>query len=138
MTDMIKMAIEIHLFSIFLILAIILWALFVLKSDKKFEVLSKKYEAVSLYYRAVLGALFFTGLVVMAVAKFDVSMMVYVMVLVTLIMIATTIKENVVYKSAHIKDLSSQKRFKSFAKKKYIADFIMIAVTGGISYAVSL
>ncbi len=138
MQDMISMAIELHMGSIFLILAIIVWVLLVLKSNKPFIELSKKYEAVSLYYRALLGILFFTGLVVMAVAKFDVSFMAYVMVVVMLHMIATSIKENIVYKKTHIKDISSQELFKKYAIKKYTIDIILITLTGVISYAVSL
>ncbi len=135
---MISMAITLHMGSIFLILVIIAWVLLVLKSDRDFAPLSRKYEAVSLYYRAVLGVLFFTGLVVMAVAKFDVSWMVYVMVLVILHMIATSVKENIVYKKTHIKDIPSQEAFKKYAMKKYTIDIIMIVVVGVVSYAVSL
>ena len=138
MQDMISTAIALHLGSIFLILAIIIWVLLILKSDRDFAPLSRKYEAVSLYYRALLGVLFFTGLVVMAVAKFDVSWMVYVMILVILHMSATSVKENIVYKKTHIKDIPSQEAFKKYAMKKYMIDIIMIVVVGVVSYAVSL
>ena len=138
MQDMISTAIELHLGSIFLILVIIIWVLLILKSDRDFTPLSRKYEAVSLYYRAVLGVLFFTGLVVMAVVKFDVSWMVYVMILVILHMSATSVKENIVYKKTHLKDIPSQEAFKKYAMKKYMIDIIMIVVVGVVSYAVSL
>lgn len=138
MQDMISMAIELHVGSIFLILGVIVWALWVLKSPKSFDLLSRKYEAVSLYYRALLAALFFTGLVVMAVAKFDVSLMAYVMVVVMLHMIATSVKENIIYKKTHLKDIHSQEVFKKYALKKYRLDLIMIVLVGVVSYAVSL
>ena len=138
MQDMISTAIELHLGSIFLILAIIVWVLLVLKSDRDFAPLSRKYEAVSLYYRALLGVLFFTGLVVMAVAKFDVSWMVYVMVLVILHMSATSVKENIIYKKTHLKDIPSQEAFKKYAVKKYTMDIIMIVVVGVVSYMLAL
>jgi hypothetical protein len=138
MQDMISMAIELHIGSIFLILLICGWVLFVLKSKESFRVLSKRYEMASLYYRIVLGALFFTGLVVMAVAKFDVSFMAYVMVLVMGHMTATSVKENIIYKKTHLKDIASQETFKKYALKKYTLDIIMIVVVGVVSYAVSL
>ena len=97
-----------------------------------------KYEQLSLYYRATLGALFFTGLVVMAVAKFDVLWTVYIMVLVVLHMIATTVKENIIYKRTHIKDAPSQESFKAYAKKKYRIDIALIVALSVVTYAVSL
>ena len=138
MTDMISMAIELHLGSIFLILAIIVWILLLLKSAKPFKELSKKYEAVSLYYRALLGILFFTGLVVVAVAKFHVSWMVIMMVVVVGYMLVTSVKENILYKKTHLKNNESQEVFKKYAIKKYSIDFIMIVLTAVVSYAVSL
>jgi hypothetical protein len=138
MQDMISMAIELHIGSIFLILLISGWALYLLKSQQPFKELSKRYEMVSLFYRILLGALFFTGLVVMAVAKFDVSLMAYVMVLVMGHMIATSVKENIIYKKTHLKDEVSQETFKKYALKKYTLDTIMIIVVGVVSYAVSL
>jgi len=138
MTEMISMAVLLHLLAIFMMLAVIVWILVVLSSNKEFKALSVKYEAVSLYYRALLGVLFFTGLVVMAVSKFDVIWMVYVMVLVALVMIGTTIKESIVYKLSHIKDAVSQETFKAYAKKKYISDIVLIVLTALVSYAVSL
>ncbi len=138
MQDMISMAIELHMGSIFLLLAIIVWVLLILKSNRDFAQLSRKYEAVSLYYRAVLGVLFFTGLVVMAVAKFAVSWMVYVMVLVILHMSATSVKENIIYKKTHLKDIPSQEAFKKYAVKKYTIDIIMIVVVGVVSYMLAL
>ncbi len=124
--------------SIFLLLAIIVWVLLILKSNRDFAQLSRKYEAVSLYYRAVLGVLFFTGLVVMAVAKFAVSWMVYVMVLVILHMSATSVKENIIYKKTHLKDIPSQEAFKKYAVKKYTIDIIMIVVVWVVSYMLAL
>ncbi len=138
MQDMISIAIKLHLGSIFLIFAVIVWGLMVLKSDKSFDVLSRQYEAVSLYHRALLATLFFTGLVVMAVAKFDVSVMAYVMLVVMLHMIATSIKENSIYKKTHLKNPSSQAVFKKYALKKYTLDLIMIVVLSAVTYAVSL
>lgn len=138
MQDMVSMAIKLHLGSILLILTVIVWVVMLLKSDKSFDVLSRKYEAVSLYHRALLATLFFTGLVVMAVAKFDVSVMAYVMLVVMLHMIATSIKENSIYKKTHLKNLPSQEAFKQYALKKYILDLIMIVVVSIVAYAVSL
>ena len=138
MQDMISMAIMLHVGSILLILLLLLLLVWHFSKEMEFKPFSLKYEQLSLYYRATLAALFFTGLVVMAVAKFDVLWTVYVMVLVVLHMIATTVKENIVYKATHIKDTLSQERFKTYAKKKYTIELIMIVVLSAVTYAVSL
>ena len=138
MTDMISMAIMLHVGSIVLILLLLALLVWHFSKEMEFKAFSVRYEQLSLYYRATLGALFFTGLVVMAVAKFDVLWTVYIMVLVVLHMIATSVKENIAYKLTHIKDALSQETFKAYAKKKYIIDIIMIVVLSVVTYAVSL
>jgi hypothetical protein len=138
MNEMVSMAIALHIGAIFLILLLLVLLVLLFRKIYDFKAFSYKYEKLNLYYRATLGALFFTGIVVMAVVKFDVSWIVYVMVLATLIMIGTSIKENIVYKRTHIKDRLSQETFISYAKRKYILDIIMIVVIGVVAYAVSL
>lgn len=138
MAAMISMAIMLHVGSILLMLLLLLLLIRHFSKEMEFKAFSIKYEQLSLYYRATLGALFFTGLVVMAVAMFDVLWTVYIMVLVVLHMIATTVKENITYKLTHIKDAVSQETFKAYAKRKYIIDLIMIVVLSAVTYAVSL
>ena len=138
MADMISMAIMLHVGSILLILLLLLLLVWHFSKEMEFKPFSIKYEQLSLYYRATLGALFFTGLVVMAVAKFDVLWTVYIMVLIVLHMIATTVKENIAYKLTHVKDALSQETFKAYAKKKYTIDIILIVVLSAVTYAVSL
>ncbi len=138
MNEMISMAIALHIGAVFLILLLLVLLVLLFRKVPDFKAFSFKYEKLNLYYRATLGALFFTGLVVMAVVKFHVSWMVYVMVLATLIMIGTSIKENTVYKRTHIKDSISQETFIAYAKRKYILDIIMIVVVGVVAYAISL
>ncbi len=138
MASMISMAIMLHVGSILLILLLLALLLWHFSSDMEFKAFSLKYEQLSLYYKATLGALFFTGLVVMAVAKFDVLWTVYIMVLVVLHMIATSVKEHLAYKLTHIKDALSQETFKAYAKKKYTIDIVLIVVLSVVTYAVSL
>ena len=138
MNEMISMAIALHVGAIFLILLLLVLLVLLFREVLDFKAFSFKYEKLSLYYKATLGALFFTGLVVMAVSKFQVSWMVYLMVLATLIMIGTSIKENLIYKLTQVKDALSQETFIRYAKRKYILDIIMIVVVGVAAYAVSL
>ena len=138
MTEMISMAVMLHVGSILLILLLLGLLLWHFSKEMEFKPFSLKYEKLSLYYKATLGALFFTGLVVMAVAKFEVLWTVYIMVLVVLHMIATTAKEHIAYKLTHIKDALSQETFKAYAKKKYMIDTILIVVLSAVTYAVSL
>ncbi|HIP20932.1 MAG TPA: hypothetical protein EYG70_07390 [Sulfurimonas sp.] len=138
MAGMISMAIMLHVGSIFLILLLLLLLVWHFSKEQEFKPFSIKYEQLSLFYKATLGSLFFTGLVVMAVAKFDVLWTVYVMVLVVLHMIVTTVKEHIAYKLTHIKDALSQEIFKAYAKRKYIIDLVLIVILSAVTYAVSL
>ncbi len=138
MSDMISMAIMLHEGAIVLILLLLSLLVWHFSKEMEFKPFSLQYEKLSLYYRALLATLFFTGLVVMAVAKFDVKWTAYVMLLVILHMIATAIKENILYKKTHLKNLPSQETFKAYAKKKYLVDIIMIVTLSVVTYAVSL
>ena len=138
MAEMISMALMLHGSAIVLILLLLVLLVLHFRKEREFKPFAIKCEQLSLYYKATLGALFFTGLVVMGVAMFDVSWSVYVMVLVMLYMIATSVKEHMAYKMTHIKDIESQKTFKAYAKKKYITDIMMIVVVSVVTYAVSL
>jgi len=63
MADMISMAIMLHVGSILLILLLLALLLWHFSKEMEFKEFSIKYEQLSLYYRATLGSLFFTGLV---------------------------------------------------------------------------
>ncbi len=138
MSDMISMAIKLHSgFIVLLVLVLVLLYRHFSKSQD-FKPFSLKYEKLVLFYRAVLGSIFLTGVVVMAVAKFQVSWMVYVMVVVILHLIMTSVLESKLYKSTHLKDVASQELFIQKSKKRYLIALIMVVVLTVVTYAVSL
>jgi hypothetical protein len=138
MTEMVSMSIGVHTLAIVLMLLLLLWMLKLLRSVGEFQPFSLKYEVLSLYYRALLATLFFTGIVVMAVAQFHVSWVAYGMLAVVLYMVGTSIKESLLYKQTRLKDVASQEAFKTYAKRKYMVDLIMIVLLSVVAYAVSL
>ena len=135
---MISMALSLHGAFIVLMLLLLAWMLWTIKSQERFEKNSRKYEAISLYHRATLGALFFTGLVVMAVLHFHVAWSAYLMVIVILHMSATSIKESLLYKKTRFKDATSLATFHQYIWKKYRIDAVLLIVMTGVAYAVSL
>jgi len=138
MAEMISAAIMLHASFIVLMLLLLVLLMLHFRKEMDFKPFSIKYEQLSLFYKATLSAVFFTGVVVMGVVKFDVSWTVYLMVLVILHMIATSVKEHMAYKGTHIKDSVSQETFKAYAKKKYRIDAVLIVVVSAVTYAISL
>jgi predicted phage tail protein len=100
----------------------------------EFRDLSLSYDKWVLYYRAVLGAMLFSGLVVMAVSRFDVGWQVWMMVFLGVGMLVHTIKEYIFYKPTSIKNTQANEKFIDFSKKKYLIEFVSLALVSVVSY----
>jgi hypothetical protein len=136
--EMVSLSIYLHLFFIASLFLIALRLLFLLNSKLDYKPLTLKYENWVLFYRAILSGIFFTGIVVMAVSQFVVGWQVWLMVAVSLHMLATTIKEYIYYKQTHIKNQPSQETWKKIATKKYKIDLILLSIVTALSYLVSI
>ena len=132
--EMISLAIDLHLFFIIAIFLVMIRIYFLLRSDREFRELSLTYDSWALYYRALLGALLFSGLVVMAVSHFDVGWQVWMMVFLGVGMLVHTIKEYMFYKPTSIKNIQANEKFISFAKKKYLIELLVLTLVSLVSY----
>jgi len=136
--EMISLAISLHLFFIVAIILVDIRLYLLFRSDREFVPLSHIYDRWVLYHRALLGSLAFAGVVVMAVMHFEVRWQVWLMVLLSLHMLATTIKEYIYYKPTSKRATATNELFIKKAKKKYLIELVLLILVSIISYAVSL
>ena len=132
--EMISLAIDLHLFFIVAIFLVMIRIYLLIRSKREFRELSLSYDSWALYYRALLGALLFSGLVVMAVSHFDVGWQVWMMVVLGIGMLVYTIKEYMYYKPTSIKNLQANEAFINFTKKKYLIELVILSFVSALSY----
>ncbi len=94
MEELIALSSDLHLLFIVLLVGLIGGNLYLLKSDRSFVSLSKRLELLAPQYYIVLAAIFFTGLIVMAVRQFAFSLSVWVMIGVWLYIVAFGIRNH--------------------------------------------
>ncbi len=138
MNDLISMALTLHRIFIGLVLLIAILSYFFVSSDKDFRGFSNRVESVALQYYFMLAALFFTGLVVFGATGLEVTWQVVMMVSALGWIIFTSAKLHQVFKRTRERDIASQKLFKTYAKRKYITDILIILAVTAVMYAVSL
>ena len=138
MNDLIVMSLTLHRIFIGLVLAIAILSYFFVNSDKDFRGFSNRVESVALQYYFMLAALFFTGLVVFGATGLEVTWQVMMMVGALVWIIFTSAKLHQVFKRTRERDIASQKLFKTYAKRKYIVDILIIFTVTALMYAVSL
>ncbi len=138
MNDLISMALTLHRIFVGLTLLIAVLSYFFVSSDRDFRGFSNRVESVALQYYFMLAALFFTGLVVFGATGLVVTWQVVMMVAALVWIIFTSAKLHGVFKRTREHDIASQKRFKVYAKRKYITDILIILAVTAVMYAVSL
>jgi len=134
--EFITLSMQLHLLFVILLVVLIIINLYLLKSDSVFIKLSRKLELIAPQYYIVLSAIFFTGIIVMAVKKFAFSLSVWMMILVWLFILVKGIKKHKIYKKMEKRDENSQVDYKKLAIKKYTIDAILIIVTIIFTYGV--
>lgn len=135
MEELIRLSSQLHLVFIILLVILIALNLYLLKSDKTFLKLSKRLELIAPQYYIVLSAIFFTGIIVMAVRQFAFSFIVWVMIVVWVAIVAFGIRGHKMYKKIERTDVS-QSAYKRYAIKKYTLDFIALIATSALFYLV--
>lgn len=138
MNELIKMSIRLHEIFIGLALLIAVLSLIFISQDKDFRGFSNRVESVALQYYFILAVLFFTGLVVFGATGMTMSWQVIMMVAALSWIIFTSAKLHQVFKRTRERDIESQKRFKTYAKRKYITDILIILAVTAVMYAISL
>lgn len=133
MDELIRLSSQLHLVFIVLLGTLIAINLYLLKSDKTFLKLSKRLELIAPQYYIVLSAIFFTGIIVMAVRQFSFSLSVWVMIGVWIVMIAFGIRGHKMYKKIEQTE-TSQSAYKRYAIKKYTLDLVALFATSALFY----
>ena len=118
--ELISLATNLHLIFIALTIIILIRLIVLIRSNKSYQIKSKIYERWVLFYRALLSAILFSGVVVMAIHHFHVAWQVWLMVFLGVALLITTILEFVRYKESRAYDQMSIRRFESFSLKHYL------------------
>ena len=136
MNEFITLSTQLHLLFVIVLIILIGLNLYLLKKDTAFIKLSKKIELIAPQYYIVLSAIFFTGIIVMAVTQFTFHLSVWVMIFVWFFILFFGIKGHRRYKKMDKKDEVSQGGYKTFALKKYTVDLALILATTLFAYLV--
>jgi len=135
MEELIHLSSQLHLVFIILLGVLISLNLYLLKIDKTFLKLSKRLELIAPQYYIVLSAIFFTGIIVMAVRQFTFSFSVWVMIVVWIAIVAFGIRGHKMYKKLERTE-ESQSAYKRYAIKKYSLDLVALLATSAFFYMV--
>ncbi len=133
MEEIFELAIKLHIVFIISSISIAIYILYLFYANIKYIPLTRKIEFITIWYYVSLAALAFTGLIALTVQKFAFSFSVILMIIVSTIIFITGIKEYRLFKKTRLKDITSQKNYRNFAKKKYLWDIILIIVIGVFS-----
>ncbi len=133
MEQMISMSINLHLF---MIAATILLALYLIYASYTLEdetayINRIKYSQPQ--YLALVTAIGFTGITVMAVNHFVLKPTLILMVIAILIIYFTSTKLHMIRKYANTNDRESMSFLRGYVKKKYITDVALITLVAGVS-----
>ncbi len=135
MEELINLSTQLHIVFVVLLVGLIGANIYLIKSKKTFFNLSKRLELLAPQYYIVLSAIFFTGLIVMAVRQFAFSFAVWEMIVAWIILIALGIRGHKIYKRVEKTD-ASQTSYKTFAFKKYLIDLIIVVSILVLTYGV--
>jgi len=135
MQEMIHLSIQLHLIFIFLLIALIGVNIYLLKKEMPFGYLSKRLELLAPQYYIALSAIFFTGLLVMAVRHFSVSWSVWVMSVAWIFLLVFGIRGHKMYKKVKRFEVQPQS-YKAFILRNYSIDMGVIFLTLALYYGV--
>jgi len=127
MEELAVAAIKYHQYFIGGMLIVALVNLYFIFTDKGF---SKKVKKVNPVYYALFASVAFTGVIILAVKQLHMSHGVYLMLVVWTVIFVMSMKLFKKYK------YGTPNEYRSFAKKKYILDIILILSTMGLVYAI--
>lgn len=135
MEELINLSTQLHIVFVVLLLGLIGANIYLIKSKKTFFHLSKRLELLAPQYYIVLSAIFFTGLIVMAVRQFAFSFAVWEMIVAWVVLIALGIRGYKKYKRVEKTEVS-QTSYKIFAFKKYLIDLTIVVSVLLLTYGV--
>jgi predicted neutral ceramidase superfamily lipid hydrolase len=135
MDELISLSSQLHLLFVVILTGLIGGNIYLLKSDHSFVKLSKRLELLAPQYYIILAAIFFTGLIVMAVQQFTFSILVWIMIAVWLFIVAFGIRNYKIYKKARDAKID-QEHYKALTIRKYTIDLLLVIGTSLFFYTV--
>ncbi len=127
MEELVTTATKYHQYFISGMLVVALVNLYFIFTSKKF---SKKIKRTNPIYYAIFASVAFTGILVLGVNHLVMTHATYLMVAVWLVIFVMSMKLFKKYK------YGSPEEYRSFAKRKYIMDIVLIVGTMGLVYAI--
>ena len=123
------MAINLHLLLIGIMIFIDFINLYFATMEKDFTIFTKKVNFIVPLYYSIMAALLLSGFVILGVNKMHFSFDAILMIIVWLVVLMLSIKTFKRYKKTKTfpNDISIQKEFRSFAKRKYIIDIALLS-----------
>jgi len=134
MDELLKMSLDIHIFSVVASIIFCIVNLFIIKNVENYIAMTKKVEMFTPIYYFFISLAMFTGFVMWAVSRFKFDISVYLMVLSFIAIIVGAAKSYKLFKKTRIKDKNSQKVFREFAIKKYIFDAILLILVAFLAF----
>ena len=135
MDELIKLSIQLHILFVVLLVGLIVGNLYLLQRNKTFFNLSKRLELLAPQYYIALSAIFFTGLIVMAVQQFAFSARIWEMIFTWIVLLGVAIRTHKWYKKIDKTEVS-QNEYKRFALKKYLFDLVLLSTLFVLLYGV--
>ncbi len=136
MDETFKLTMYLHIVLVGIVLILAILNYFLINNSLDYDTLRKKVRTILPIYYLFLATVIFTGLVLLGIAKFDISQSVIFMIIVWFVLLLTTIKRYKKFKSLKRDDKRRIGRFIKFTKRKHLIDIIFIAVTIVLVYVV--
>ncbi len=127
MEELVITAIKYHQYFIGGMLIVALVNLYFIFTCKEF---SKKIKKINPVYYAFFASVAFTGVLVLGINQLHMTHAIYLMIVVWLVIFVMSMKLFKKYK------YGSPEEYRSFAKKKYILDILLLIGTMGLVYAI--
>jgi len=133
--EMIDLSTQLHLIFVFLLIALIGANIYLLKKEPSFGRLSKRLELLAPQYYIALSAIFFTGVIVMAVSQFSFSWSVWGMIVAWMSLLFFGIKGHKRYKQVKRFEVQPES-YKAFALRNYTIEVGIVFLTLALYYGV--
>ncbi len=136
MDETFKLTMYLHIVLVGIVLILAILNYFLINNSLDYDTLRKKVRTILPIYYLFLATVIFTGLVLLGIAKFNISQSVIFMIIVWFVLLLTTIKRYKKFKSLKRDDKRRIGRFIKFTKRKHLIDIIFILVTIVLVYVV--
>jgi len=130
--DIMSDSIATHVFMIYVLLAVMLFNLFLVSSVKDFVKLVKLLKMTTPLYHLVNAMIIYTGMIVSAYAK-EISPTVVLMIFTGIFILVIEIKRYKKMRVIKIADIELQKEFYIYAKKIYLIEIAVLFFTYFVS-----